>query len=116
MKRQFHILFLIVSLGMHLVSAGQVNGPLLKKRCPVKTINFESGLLNNGTTNIITDKLGFTWVSTLTGLQRYNGYSMQTIKPVVGKDTFRVKGEFTAKWFWEKQNGWKLKSIETVPK
>lgn len=46
--------------------------------------------MNNGTTGIITDKLGFTWVSTQTGLQRYNGYSMQTITPVIGKDTFYI--------------------------
>ncbi|MCY7420419.1 MAG: histidine kinase, partial [Chitinophagaceae bacterium] len=48
------------------------------------------GLMNNGTTGIITDKLGFTWVSTLTGLQRYNGYFLQTITPVVAKDTFKI--------------------------
>lgn len=56
------------------------------KRYPVKTINFEQGLLNNASTNIITDTLGFTWVSTLTGMQRYNGYKLETVNPVVGSD------------------------------
>ena len=34
---------------------------------------------------------------------------------VVGKDTFRVKGEFTAQWLWLKQIGWRIKSMETKP-
>lgn len=61
-----------------------------KKRRPIKTLNIEQGLLNNATTDIITDKLGFTWISTFAGLQRYNGYRLETIIPVVGKDSFRI--------------------------
>ncbi|MEP6948669.1 MAG: ATP-binding protein [Ginsengibacter sp.] len=60
------------------------------KRCPVKTINYEQGLLNNGTTNIITDVLGFTWVSTQTGMQRYNGYLLKKINPVINNDTINI--------------------------
>ena len=89
MKRVRHITF-ITLLFLYQAAAAQRTTVARFKRCPVKTINFESGLLNNGTTNIITDKLGFTWVSTLTGLQRYNGYSMQTITPIVKKDTFHI--------------------------
>ncbi len=50
---------------------------VLYKRCSVKTLNFEQGLSNNATTNIITDANGFTWVSTITGMQRYNGYTFE---------------------------------------
>ena len=89
MKRVRHITF-ITLLFLSQASVAQTTPVARFKRCPVKTINFESGLLNNGTTNIITDKLGFTWVSTQTGLQRYNGYSMQTITPIIGKDTFHI--------------------------
>src|SRR5678809_1055650 len=84
------ILFFISFVFAPFFSAAQEKTASLIKRCPVKAINFESGLVNNGTTDIITDKLGFTWVATRTGLQRYNGYSLQTITPVVGKDTFRI--------------------------
>ena len=64
------------------LSQKTING--VYKRCPIKTINYEQGLLNNGTTNIITDALGYTWVSTKTGLQRYNGYTLETINPIAG--------------------------------
>ncbi|HYK47898.1 MAG TPA: two-component regulator propeller domain-containing protein [Parafilimonas sp.] len=60
------------------------------KRCSVKTLNYEQGLLNNSITDIITDPNGFTWVSTYTGLQRYNGYSLETINPVVNKKTIII--------------------------
>ncbi|MDP4150617.1 MAG: two-component regulator propeller domain-containing protein [Bacteroidota bacterium] len=53
------------------------------KRCPVNTINNGQGLMNNSLTDIITDAQGFTWVSTSTGMQRFNGYALQTITPVV---------------------------------
>jgi len=83
----------IISLLLLLISQllfGQSKNAIPYKRCPVKTINFEQGLLNNASTNIFTDQLGFTWVSTKTGLQRFNGYVLETITPVVGKDTFRI--------------------------
>jgi len=80
------LLLLFTAYELH----AQNSRPERYKRCPVKTINFETGLLNNGTNNIISDKLGFTWVSTQTGLQRYNGNNLQTIVPVIGKDTFHL--------------------------
>ncbi len=60
------------------------------KRYPVKTINFEQGLMNNSISGVITDSKGFTWFSTRTGLQLYNGYSLQTITPVAGGDSIRI--------------------------
>jgi len=60
------------------------------KRCPVKIINVESGLLNNSILDLITDSLGLTWFATQTGLQRFNGYRLQTITPVAGKDSFHI--------------------------
>ena len=53
------------------------------KRCSEKTLNYEQGLLNNSTTDVITDLNGFTWFSTISGMQRYNGYNLEQINPVV---------------------------------
>jgi ligand-binding sensor domain-containing protein len=60
------------------------------KRCPVNTINYRQGLMNNAIVGIITDAQGFTWFSTSTGLQRYNGYTLQTITPVADGDTILI--------------------------
>src|SRR5450432_4074478 len=60
------------------------------KRCPVNTINYGQGLMSNSIVGIITDAQGFTWVSTSAGLQRYNGYTLQTITPVADGDTILI--------------------------
>ncbi len=60
------------------------------KRFPVKNIGYEDGLSDNNMNSVVTDADGFTWVSTFTGLQRYNGYKLQTINPVIGNDTFNI--------------------------
>lgn len=60
------------------------------KRCPVNTINYGQGLADNSIAGIITDDRGFTWVSTSSGLQRYNGYTLQSITPVADGDTIRI--------------------------
>ena len=80
----------------------QRNPDELLKKCPVNTINYEQGLLNNEVSAVITDSLGFTWVSTIIGLQRYNGYTLERINPVIGKDTTRIK---TPVYFFNLQNG-----------
>src|SRR5258705_1530558 len=85
-----HILFLSALLTMQTIASAQTKTAQLFKRCPVKTINYEQGLLNNGTTNIITDTLGFTWISTKTGMQRFNGYVLAKINPVIDKDTINI--------------------------
>src|SRR6185369_13356144 len=72
------------------------------KRCRVSTITFEQGLLNNGTSNIITDRSGYTWVSTLSGIQRYNGYTLEQVNPVIGKDTFHITNSV---YFFGMKNG-----------
>lgn len=69
----------------------QTGGSELFKKCPVNTINYEQGLLNNEVVNVVTDSLGFTWVSTILGLQRYNGYTLEHINPVIGNDTIKIK-------------------------
>jgi len=89
MKLSGFILSLIICLTSYIVY-GQNKISSFKRRSPVRTINFEKGLLNNSTTDIITDVFGFTWVSTKTGLQRFNGYALETITPVVNKDTFNI--------------------------
>ena len=60
------------------------------KRCPVNTINYDQGLMNNSIRGIVTDAQGFTWISTSAGLQRYNGYSLQTITPIADGDTIHI--------------------------
>ena len=73
-----------------------------KKRCRFNTINFEQGLLNNGTTNIVTDVSGFTWVSTFAGIQRYNGYRLEQVNPVLNKDTIHITNPV---YFFHLRNG-----------
>lgn len=82
--------------------SGQTNGGQFFKKCPVNTINYEQGLLNNEVTGVITDSLGFTWVSTIIGLQRYNGYNLERINPLIGRDTVKIK---TPVRFFNLQNG-----------
>jgi signal transduction histidine kinase len=83
-------LLLIVALLTQICSVGQIKPPLTIKRCPVKMIGIDQGLLHTETNSIVTDSLGFTWVSTRMGLQRYNGYVLKTITPVIGKDTVYI--------------------------
>ncbi len=54
------------------------------KRYVIKTLNVENGLSNNSVGDITTDVFGFTWVATKTGLQRYDGYRLETVHPTVG--------------------------------
>ena len=61
------------------------------KQIRLKTLNFEDGLINNATYVIVTDVKGFTWVSTETGLQRYNGYRLERITPVIGRDSISIR-------------------------
>ncbi|MES1223332.1 MAG: hypothetical protein ABUT20_48000, partial [Bacteroidota bacterium] len=61
-----------------------------EKRCPVKTINYEQGLMSSSINAVITDAQGLTWVSTSTGIQRFNGYALQTITPVADGDTIAI--------------------------
>jgi ligand-binding sensor domain-containing protein/two-component sensor histidine kinase len=83
---------LVVAMLTQICSAGQIKRPLTIKRCPVKAIGIDQGLLHTETNSIVTDSLGFTWVSTRMGLQRYNGYVLKKVTPVIGKDTVFING------------------------
>jgi signal transduction histidine kinase len=98
---QRYILLTAFSI-IQIVTSAQHKESQLFKRCSVKTINYEQGLLNNGTTNIITDALGFTWVSTRTGMQRYNGYVLETINPLINK---KIIGINSPVYFFAFKNG-----------
>ena len=87
MRRYLTVLSLLLVCGA-LFGQGLKQPPL--KRCPVKTINFEQGLMNIAITSAITDSRGFTWFSTRTGLQRYNGSVLETINPVAEGDTIQI--------------------------
>ncbi len=79
-----------LTVTLWLGTAAQDIRPVYAKRCPVKTINYEQGLMDNSITGIITDAEGLTWVSTASGIQRYNGYRLQAITPVVSGDTILI--------------------------
>jgi len=81
--RQMIVFTLLVTA--HCIAYAQSPNQLPLKRCSVKTINFEDGLLDNATHNIFTDALGFTWISTAIGIQRFNGNRLETIIPIVNK-------------------------------
>ncbi len=63
---------------------------LQSKRCPIKTINYEQGLSSNALNAVITDAQGLTWVSTSSGMEKFNGYNFQAINPIVGRDTLKI--------------------------
>jgi signal transduction histidine kinase len=86
-QRCFAFLLLIFEC---IVLNAQHENQIPLKRCPVKTINFEQGLMNSSITSAITDETGYTWFSTKTGLQRYNGYTLETITPVADGDTIHI--------------------------
>ncbi len=64
--------------------------PSNHKRYVIKTLNIEDGLQNNTVGDIITDTFGFTWVAAKTALQRYNGYRLETVQPVVDGRQFNI--------------------------
>src|ERR1700677_4456900 len=85
------LVFLLGLLAMSpMLLRAQQTSRLSYKQIQVKTLNFEDGLMNNGTYGIATDVMGYTWVSTQTGLQRYNGYRLEKITPVVGRDSIPI--------------------------
>ncbi len=94
----FLTIFLILGIG----AMAQKEIAISSKRYPVKTINAEQGLLNNTSTSIITDTLGYTWVSTQTGLQRYNGYIMETINPLINGKSIHIQSPV---YFYTLHNG-----------
>ena len=84
------VAMLCVLLLICLYPLAQNKNLIQTKRCPVNTINYSQGLMNNSLVGIISDSQGFTWVSTSSGLQRYNGYTLQTITPVIDGDTILI--------------------------
>jgi len=91
-KQIRYLVFIIIFLFVQLIGRAQekIKNVSQLKRCSFKTINFEQGLMNNETFSIVTDGSGFTWMSTKTGVQRFNGYIMENINPVVGHDTIFI--------------------------
>jgi signal transduction histidine kinase/ligand-binding sensor domain-containing protein len=82
--KQMAITLLFLAIFHHsFLSIAQPPHPIKTKRCPVSTINYKQGVINNSIVSVITDVQGFTWISTAAGLQRYNGYFLQTVNPVV---------------------------------
>jgi len=90
MKLHRHLWLFIFLSNVLSIAAGQGQIKQPEKKCPVRILNYETGLRNNSTTFILTDALGFTWVSTKTGLQRFNGNKLETISPVIDNDTLNI--------------------------
>jgi ligand-binding sensor domain-containing protein/anti-sigma regulatory factor (Ser/Thr protein kinase) len=90
MKLYKHFWLFVFLSNLFSISAGQVPFKQAVKKCPLRTLNYETGLINNGTTFVLTDVLGFTWISTKTGLQRFNGNKLETIQPVIKTDTLNI--------------------------
>lgn len=87
----YRLLRLIIFLfNLISISSGQTQIKQAEKKCPVRTLNYETGLLNNSTLFVLTDALGFTWISTKIGLQRFNGNKLETILPVINNDTINI--------------------------
>ena len=104
MQQLKYLFSIIIFLTTQFICIGQyknINQNQLK-RCSIKTINFEQGLMNNQTLGIVTDRLGFTWVSTITGMQRFNGYVMENINPIIDHDTIVINYPVV---FFALQNG-----------
>lgn len=90
MKLNNHFCLIFFLCCFFSIAEGQNQNTNRVKRCSIKTLNYETGLLNNATTDVITDALGFTWISTKIGLQRFNGSQLETITPVISKDTIAI--------------------------
>ena len=86
--KHFWLLFFLSNA--FLISPAQNQIKQYEKKCPVRKLNYETGLLNNTTTFVLTDIQGFTWISTKTGLQRFNGNKLETILPVIEGDTLNI--------------------------
>ncbi|HEV8083741.1 MAG TPA: ATP-binding protein [Chitinophagaceae bacterium] len=90
MKLYKHFWLFIFLSSVLSISSGQIPIKQPEKKCPVRTLNYETGLLNNATLFVLTDAHGFTWISTKTGLQRFNGNKLETISPVIDNDTLNI--------------------------
>ena len=101
MRCKYYIL-LTIFLVIRVVTTAQDQKAQSFKRYAVRTIDFNQGLLNNETTGVLTDASGFTWVSTRTGLQRFNGYSLDNINPVIDGDSIRINSHV---YLFALQNG-----------
>ncbi|HVW13273.1 MAG TPA: triple tyrosine motif-containing protein [Mucilaginibacter sp.] len=93
MTRVKHTLCFLLPFAAVFSLKAQVKPVLPLKKVVVNTINYEQGLMNNETSSIITDDLGFTWIGTLSGLQRYNGYTLEPINPVIDNDTLKIRSQ-----------------------
>lgn len=89
MKKQL-ILFIYLILPLYIHAQN-----LSKDNCNITYITMENGLLHNYIDDIYEDKRGFVWVSTGSGLSRYDGYTF--INYNMGTSPIRLKGNFVHK-------------------
>ncbi|MDQ6845565.1 MAG: hypothetical protein M3Z92_14655, partial [Bacteroidota bacterium] len=90
MKLYKHLWLLLFLSNVYSTSAGQDTLQPQKKKCSLRILNYETGLLNNTTTFVLTDAQGFTWISTKIGLQRFNGNKLETVLPVINNATQNI--------------------------
>ena len=68
-------------MGLAIALLGLVNSPLnaqQEQQIDVRELTIKDGLSNGHITNIFQDKAGFLWIGTLSGLNRYDGYTIKT--------------------------------------
>jgi signal transduction histidine kinase/ligand-binding sensor domain-containing protein/CheY-like chemotaxis protein len=65
-------------------------------------INTNNGLSNNTISCIMQDNMGFMWIGTMDGLNRYDGYNIKTFKKVL-KDTNSIADNMIYSLFIDKQ-------------
>ncbi|RMF57408.1 MAG: hypothetical protein D6746_11085 [Bacteroidetes bacterium] len=71
-----------------------------------KHLTVEDGLVENTPRAMVQDHEGFLWIVTINGLQRYDGCSYKTIKPVDG-DNLSVAGSLNTGLFeYSRHNLW----------
>lgn len=74
------LITIVTLLTQPLVFAQNAKGGLdqLAKNLKFEHFNIESGLSNNDITDIVQDSLGYIWIATVDGLNRYNGNTFTT--------------------------------------
>jgi ligand-binding sensor domain-containing protein len=82
MRKIFFIL--LPFLGLHCLSS---TAAAQSRRLKFETINEEQNLSHNSVTGIVQDDQGFIWISTIDGLNRFDGYSCKVYKYIPGDST-----------------------------
>ncbi len=76
MRSSFLLFFIFISSLPYAIAGREMPGRLATVR--FERLAIEQGLSQNNVTDIAQDALGFLWIATLDGLNRYDGYTFRT--------------------------------------